>query len=88
MRNRLALLRMSIHLASYFTSFSLETGHSPASPTPICFRAIQQDIPAEAPLRSRNVPRDLQAICLKCLAKQPHLRYSTRRNWLPTCGGT
>jgi serine/threonine protein kinase len=39
-------------------------------------RAIQHDLPPEVSLRSRKVPRDLQAICLKCLAKQPQLRYS------------
>jgi eukaryotic-like serine/threonine-protein kinase len=37
--------------------------------------SIQHDLPAEAPLRSRNVPRDLLAICLKCLNKDPRLRY-------------
>ena len=59
--------------------FELLTGHPPfaGKSDTETLRAIQQDPPPEAPLRSRKVPRDLQAICLKCLAKQSYLRYSS-----------
>ncbi len=39
-------------------------------------RILTDDPPAPRQLR-RDVPRDLEAICLKCLAREPNLRYST-----------
>jgi WD40 repeat protein len=59
--------------------YELLSGHPPfaGKHDTETLRAIQHDPPPEAPLHLRKVPRDLQAVCLKCLAKQPHLRYSS-----------
>ena len=58
--------------------YELLTGRPPfIGKTTDTLRAIQRDTPPEGPLRSHRVPRDLQAICLKCLAKRPQARYSS-----------
>ncbi len=38
---------------------------------------------------NRDVPRDLETVVLKAIARDPAHRYpSARRSWPPTCGGS
>jgi len=38
---------------------------------------IARECPAPPSLHGRNVPRDLETICLRCLEKDPRLRYGS-----------
>jgi eukaryotic-like serine/threonine-protein kinase len=59
--------------------FELLTGAPPfAGKTDLeVLHAIQHETPDAMRLRTQRVPRDLQAICFKCLAKKPQLRYAS-----------
>jgi tetratricopeptide (TPR) repeat protein len=41
---------------------------------------VRQDEPAPPCRLATGIPRDLEIICLKCLQKDPHLRYATARD--------
>jgi WD40 repeat protein/serine/threonine protein kinase len=47
-----------------------------AATDPEVLRRIAQDEPAPPRRRRRDVPRDLQSVCLKCLEKDPARRYA------------
>src|SRR5262249_40953729 len=57
------------------------TGRRPfeADDTLAVLRRIVDDDPAAVRTIVRDVPRDLDLICRKCLAKEPHERYPTAR---------
>jgi WD40 repeat protein len=59
--------------------YELLTGHPPfQGPTPLeTLRKVTEDEPVRPRSVSMNIARDLETICLKCLEKQPRLRYGT-----------
>lgn len=59
--------------------YELLTGRGPfTGPTfAAVIRAVEQDDPVPPQRMNSAVPRDLEAICLKCLEKQPSRRYAT-----------
>ncbi|MFM1769606.1 MAG: hypothetical protein RJA22_2135 [Verrucomicrobiota bacterium] len=61
--------------------FELLAGRPPfeAEGVPALLRKIVEDTPAWPAAAARLVPRDLQVICLKCLAKDPAHRYPSAR---------
>src|SRR5215472_3560943 len=59
--------------------YHLLTGHPPftgETPIEVLHRAAEQ-LPQSPRLTNRSVPPDLETICLKCLEKDPALRYSS-----------
>ena len=55
------------------------TGHTPftADDTVKLLIKVVEDEPSPVRQFAPDVPRDLEAICLKCLRKEPHARYAT-----------
>lgn len=61
--------------------YELLTGRSPVAAGTLVdvIRRVVEGVP-ERPCRIRpDLPTDLEAVCWKCLEKQPHLRYQTAR---------
>jgi serine/threonine-protein kinase len=60
--------------------YELLTGQRPFAGTGMkVTKAILETDPRPPRAFDRSIPEDLEAICLKCLAKAPELRYSTCR---------
>jgi tetratricopeptide (TPR) repeat protein/tRNA A-37 threonylcarbamoyl transferase component Bud32 len=58
--------------------YELLTGHTPfTGPVELVLALHQTQEPERPSRRNREVPRDLDAICLKCLEKDPAHRYAT-----------
>ena len=59
--------------------YELLTGKPPhlKSTVPATLRAVELDEPVAPSRIKRTIPRDLEAICLKCLEKRPGRRYSS-----------
>jgi tetratricopeptide (TPR) repeat protein/tRNA A-37 threonylcarbamoyl transferase component Bud32 len=58
--------------------YELLTGHTPfTGPVELVLALHQTQEPERPSRRNREVPRDLDAICLKCLEKDPAHRYPT-----------
>jgi serine/threonine-protein kinase len=59
--------------------YELLTGRPPfRAPTiPATLSLVLSSEPVSPRLRNSRVPRDLEAICLRCLEKRPHRRYAT-----------
>src|SRR5262249_6775974 len=61
--------------------FELLTGEKPfrGNPRMMLHQVLHQEPPSPRSLSS-HIPRDLETICLKCLAKEPPRRYATARD--------
>ena len=59
--------------------YHLLTGHPPfAGDTPMeVLHRVEKESPKPPRLTNQHVPRDLETICLKCLAKEPATRYAS-----------
>jgi hypothetical protein len=58
--------------------YELLTGRPPFAGPPELLRFLHQDLPPPPPRRFKpDVPRELEAICLKCLNKNPRQRYAS-----------
>ncbi len=58
--------------------YELLTGQRPfKGSTHMLLRAIQQIEPSPPSKLNRQLPRDLETICLKAMSKEPHRRYAT-----------
>jgi serine/threonine protein kinase len=59
--------------------YELLTGQAPFNGPTLAaiIRAVEQDPPAVPRKLNSSVPKDLEAICLKCLEKNPALRYGS-----------
>ncbi len=59
--------------------YHLLTGHPPfAGDTPMeVLHRVEKESPKPPRLTNQHVPRDLETICLKCLAKEPAARYAS-----------
>ena len=49
---------------------------------------IENEKPVPPRQLERSIPRDLETIVLKALAKNPDDRFETPKNWPPNCGGS
>ncbi len=63
--------------------YALMTGQPPfsAENLPALCRRIAEEEPVPPSKMAPDVPRDLEVICLKCLAKQPARRYASAREF-------
>jgi serine/threonine protein kinase len=59
--------------------YHLLTGRPPfAGDTPMeVLHRVEKESPKPPRLTNQHVPRDLETICLKCLAKEPATRYAS-----------